>query len=142
MSSNETLLDSLPGEENPNNMIVSDVLKGRLPEQFFEEIQEKDQDVRVVLTGTGENKTFLKITSMHESDKGWSIVGVTTKLNALKVMRSTRETWRNIAVMYGATDVIKEMKINLDNFRMGVDFPDPGGSYNSDCVVTLACLEQ
>ncbi len=143
MSSNENdVLLADHNEDNPNNMIVSDVLKGRLPDEFYEEILEKDQDIRIVLTGGNDYKAFLKLTSTHETEKGWSLIGVTTKINALKLMKTQRAAWTAVAIMYGSTEVVKEMKVNTDKFKIGIDFPDANIAYSSECIVTLSCLEE
>ena len=144
MSSNKTdvLLADPDTKENPNNMIVSDVLKGRLPEEFYETIQEEDQDIRIVLTGESDYKAFLKLTSTHENSSGWSLLGVTTKLNALKLMKTKREAWKSVTIMYGATETVKEMKIKTEKFKIGVDFADPNVGYSSECLVSLSCIEE
>ena len=143
MSSNENdVLLPDNNEDNPNNMIVSDVLKGRLPDEFYEEILEKDQDIRIVLTGGNDYKAFLKLTSTHETEKGWSLIGVTTKINALKLMKTQRAAWTAVAIMYGSTEVVKKMKVNTDKFKIGIDFPDSNIAYSSECIVTLSCLEE
>ena len=143
MSSNENdVLLPNTTEDNPNNMIVSDVLKGRLPDEFYEEILEKDQDIRIVLTGGNDYKAILKLTSTHETEKGWSLIGMTTKINALKLMKTQRNAWNTVAIMYGSTEVVKEMRINSDRFKIGIDFPDANIAYSSECTVTLSCIEE
>ena len=144
MSSKESdvLIPTPSIEENPNNMIVSDVLKGRLPDEFYEEILERDEDIRIVLQGQSDYKAFLKLTSSHETPRGWSIMGITTKINALKIMKTQRNAWNHVAIMYGATDTIKKMNIDTEKFKIGVDFPSADMTYKGECIVTISCLEE
>ena len=67
-------------EKNPNNMIVSDVLKERLADEYYEE-PTNDGPVKVILSDA-ETKVVMKLTAVETSQKGWTVIASTTKKNA------------------------------------------------------------
>ena len=124
-------------EKNPNNMIVSDVLKERLADEYYEE-PTNDGPVKVILSDA-ETKVVMKLTAVESSQKGWTVIASTTKKNAIRILKKTNESWDDVKIMMGKDDILKEMQLDKEKVSLTVSLPDQTlGGVGSDSVVTIA----
>ena len=124
-------------EKNPNNMIVSDVLKERLADEYYEE-PTNDGPVKVILSDA-ETKVVMKLTAVESSQKGWTVIASTTKKNAIRILKKTNESWDDVKIMMGKDSILKEMQLDKETVSLTVSLPDQTlGGVGSDSVVTIA----
>ncbi len=123
-------------EKNPNNMIVSDVLKERLADEYYEE-PTNDGPVKVILSDA-ETKVVMKLTAVESSQKGWTVIASTTKKNAIRILKKTNESWDDVKIMMGKDDILKELQLDKEKVSLTVSLPDQTlGGVGSDSVVTI-----
>ena len=124
-------------EKNPNNMIVSDVLKERLADEYYEE-PTNDGPVKVILSDA-ETKVVMKLTAVESRQKGWTVIASTTKKNAIRILKKTNESWDDVKIMMGKDDILKELQLDKEKVSLTVSLPDQTlGGVGSDSVVTIA----
>ena len=124
-------------EKNPNNMIVSDVLKERLADEYYEE-PTNDGPVKVILSDA-ETKVVMKLTAVETSQKGWTVIASTTKKNAIRILKKTNESWDDVKITMGKDSILKEMQLDKEKVSLTVSLPDQTlGGVGSDSVVTIA----
>ena len=123
-------------EKNPNNMIVSDVLKERLADEYYEE-PTNDGPVKVILSDA-ETKVVMKLTAVETSQKGWTVNASTTKKNAIRILKKTNESWDDVKITMGKDNILKEMQLDKEKVSLTVSLPDQTlGGVGTDSVVTI-----
>ena len=123
-------------EKNPNNMIVSDVLKERLADEYYEE-PTNDGPVKVILSDA-ETKVVMKLTAVETSQKGWTVIASTTKKNAIRILKKTNESWDDVKITMGKDNILKEMQLDKEKVSLTVSLPDQTlGGVGTDSVVTI-----
>ena len=123
-------------EKNPNNMIVSDVLKERLADEYYEE-PTNEGPVKVVLSSP-ETKVVMKLTAVESSQKGWTVIASTTKKNAIRILKKANESWDDVKITMGKDDVLRTLQLDKEKVSLTVSLPDQTlGSVGSDSVVTI-----
>ena len=123
-------------EKNPNNMIVSDVLKERLADEYYEE-PTNDGPVKVILSDA-ETKVVMKLTAVETSQKGWTVIASTTKKNAIRILKKTNESWDDVKITMGKDSILKEMQLDKEKVSLTVSLPDQTlGGVGTDSVVTI-----
>lgn len=127
--------------KNPNNMIVSDVLKDLLPPELYEEPENKGTlKVRLVSKDL-ETAIIATLDSFHTSNDSWTITGKTTKKNALSLITNSDTSWLTVSLFEGQDEPLKEIIVNQDTFTAGVQFPEGLWNENApNCSITMSCL--
>jgi hypothetical protein len=129
-------------EKNPNNMIVSDVLKDRLSDEYYEE-PTNDGPVKVILSTQDGNSIVMKLTAVEENPNGWSVIAATTKKNAIKVIKNPNVAWDNLKIAMGKDEVLREFKVEKEKVSLTVSLPDqysPGLA--SDAIITISYMNK
>ena len=123
---------------NPNNMIVSDVLKDRLPNNFYEEAPTAGA-VRVNLV-SHEAAILFSLSSIETTNKSWSVTGTATKSDGLELISASEDSWKTINIIKGTDTIVRSMNIPSDSLKISIDFPDWATA--QECIVTLTCEDE
>lgn len=124
-------------DENPNNMIVSDVLKDRLPNDFYREPVDIGV-VRVHIDLGGDDLSFSL--SSYENQAGtYTINGTASKEDGLKLVTAASNEVRSVSILRGVNNIVKTIEGTPDTTKIAVDFTDWNGS--QECIVTLTLSE-
>ena len=124
-------------EKNPNNMIVSDVLKERLADEYYDE-PTNDGPVKVVLSSS-DMKVIMKLTAIENHQKGWTVIASTTKKNAIRILKRPNDFWDDVKITMGKDDILRELPLDKEKISLTVSLPDQTlGGLGSDSVVTIS----
>jgi hypothetical protein len=124
-------------EKNPNNMIVSDILKERLADEYYEE-PTNDGPIKVVLSAN-DMRVVMKLTAVENNQNGWTVIASTTKKNAIRILKQSNEFWDEVKITMGQDDVLREMSLDKKKVSLTISLPDQTiGGLGSDSVVTIS----
>ena len=124
-------------EKNPNNMIVSDVLKERLADEYYEE-PTNDGPIKVVLSAN-DMRVVMKLTAVENNQNGWTVIASTTKKNAIRILKQPNEFWDEVKITMGQDSVLREMALDKKKVSLTISLPDQTiGGLGSDSVVTIS----
>jgi hypothetical protein len=124
-------------EKNPNNMIVSDILKERLADEYYEE-PTNDGPIKVVLSAN-DMRVIMKLTAVENNQNGWTVIASTTKKNAIRILKQPNEFWDEVKITMGQDDVLREMALDKKKVSLTISLPDQTlGGLGSDSVVTIS----
>lgn len=124
-------------EKNPNNMIVSDILKERLADEYYEE-PTNDGPIKVVLSAN-DMRVIMKLTAVENNQNGWTVIASTTKKNAIRILKQSNEFWDEVKITMGQDDVLREMSLDKKKVSLTISLPDQTiGGLGSDSVVTIS----
>ena len=128
-------------EKNPNNMIVSDVLKERLADEYYEE-PTNDGPIKVVLSAN-DMRVVMKLTAVENNQNGWTVIASTTKKNAIRILKQPNEFWDEVKITMGQDSVLREMALDKKKVSLTISLPDQTiGGLGSDSVVTISHSNQ
>lgn len=119
--------------ENPNNMIVSDVLKDRLPSDFYREPVDIGV-IRAHVVLDGDDLSF-NLSSYEATSTEHTITGAASKEDGLKLMSVTTSGVKGVEIVSGVNTPVKSIQASPQNTKISVDFNDWNGS--QECIVTL-----
>ena len=124
-------------EKNPNNMIVSDVLKERLADEYYEE-PTNEGPIKVVLSAN-DMRVVMKLTAVENNQNGWTVIASTTKKNAIRILKQPNEFWDEVKITMGQDSVLREMALDKKKVSLTISLPDQTiGGLGSDSVVTIS----
>ena len=127
--------------QNPDNVIVSDVLRDSLS-HYYTETPTKTQRAVVTLYSETHNLTVLMtLLRLEQSPRGWSLVCVCPTQVAHKVMRAAREDWSHTDLKIG-NDKIRDFNVDPSIFRLEIEIPTTQTAGVSECTVIVSCVSE
>ena len=128
---------------NPNNMIVSDVLKPMLPDEYYKEAIDNDGTIKAVLESDDKKITF-KVTSLERNANGWVLISTTSKRNAIEMIRNSTTEWSSLRVTLGVDEELTTLPVEGKNIYPTVMIPEPlaPGMNTAEAIVTIVCVKE
>lgn len=127
--------------QNPDNVIVSDVLRDSLS-HYYTETPTKTQRAAVTLHSATHNLTvLLTLIRLEQSSRGWSLVCVCPTQVAHAIMRAAREDWSHADIKIGS-DKIREFNVDPSIFRLEIEIPISQTVSVSECTVIVSCVSE
>lgn len=125
--------------QNPDNVIVSDVLKDALSD-YYTENSTKSQRV-IVSIHADDQSAIMNLVRFEQSPRGWSLICTCSSQTAHSLIRVQRELWSHVVIKIG-NDVIRDFKIDMARFRIDVEVSTMQTVNASDCTVIASCVSE
>ena len=123
--------------QNPDNVIVSDVLRDTLAD-YYAETPTKSQRAVVTLRAKGQVAS-MRLMRFEQSPRGWALVCVCSTQTAYTIMRLKRDEWTHADIKIG-DDLIRDFKIDTSQFRIEVEVPTVQTANSFECTVNASCV--
>ena len=129
--------------ENPNNMIVSDVLKPLLPDEYYKEEIDNDGTIKAILESDDKKVTF-KVTSLERNKDGWILISTTSKRNAIEMFKNAAADWKSLRVVLGIDEVLTTLPVDGKNIYPTIMLPEPPvpGMAIAEAIITIVCVKE
>jgi len=123
---------------NPDNVIVSDVLRDTLAEHYSE-THTKSKRLNVVLsTQSNDLSVLMQLLRIEQSQRGWAVVCTCPSQTALSVIRQERDVWEKLVLKIG-NELIRELEIDTSKLRIEVDVTPTN---HNECTVIVSCSSE
>ena len=122
--------------QNPDNVIVSDVLRDALSD-YYTEAPTKSQRATVLMR-TESQTASMKLLRFEQTPHGWALVCACSTQTAYTIMRVQRHDWYHVDIKIGA-DLIRDFKIDPARFRIDIEVPSVQTDNVSECTVIASC---
>jgi len=124
--------------QNPDNVIVSDVLRDTLTE-YYNETQTKTKRLNVILhSRVNDTSVSMHLHRIEQSHRGWAAVCMCTSQAALTVIRQQLEVWEKLAIKIGS-ESIRDLEIDTSKLRIEVDLTPTSANV---CTVIVSCTSE
>lgn len=125
--------------QNPDNVIVSDVLRDSLSE-YYTDAPSKSQRAVVTLISESQNISVpIRLLRLEQAHRGWSLVCACSTQTAYTIMRLSREDWTKLDLKIG-NDKIRDFIIDQSCFRIEVEMPAVQTTSAFECTVIASCV--
>ena len=125
--------------QNPDNVIVSDVLRDTLSD-YYTETPSKTQRAVVTLRAEGQVAS-MRLMRFEQSPRGWALVCACSTQTAYSIMRLKRDAWSHADIKIGG-DLIRDFKIDASQFRIEVEVPTVQTVNPTECTVIASCVSE
>lgn len=125
--------------QNPDNVIVSDVLRDALAD-YYTETDTKSQRALVSIR-SDDQILSMNLVRFDQTPLGWTLVCTCSTQAAYSIIRVQRELWSHVSIKIG-NEVIRDFKIDMSRFRIDVEVPTMLSVNASECTVIASCVSE
>lgn len=125
--------------QNPDNVIVSDVLRDTLSEYYTETPQKTQRAVVSLSTAERSVSVSMRLLRFEQSSRGWALVCACSTQAAFTIMKTSREDWAHADLKIGS-DKIRDFVIDKSRFRIEVEMPAVQTTNSFECTVNASCV--
>lgn len=120
--------------QNPDNMMVSDVLRGRI-ESLMTETQEETSLIPTAVLYLGNDPIQMDLLRVEHSQKGWALVGTAHISAGMRLSCADRVDIKTAVIMQDPQNEVWRRDLVGCDVNLGVDFH----AEVFTCTITLGC---
>lgn len=120
--------------QNPDNMLVSDSLRGRI-EKLMSSDEGNAQLIPIAVIISSDDTIQMDLLRVEQNAKGWTIVGNAHISTGIKAACASRGSWKTAAILESETREVWSKELAGCDVTVGVDFH----AEISTSTITIGC---